>query len=58
MIKDLLSVRKVQPIALEWKANEDNNPGAMLSESSAVSHVQSIPVLHEGIRVSAEAHKD
>jgi hypothetical protein len=39
-IKDLLSVRKVQPIVLEWKANEDKDPGAMLSEPSAVSPVQ------------------
>jgi hypothetical protein len=54
MIKDFLSVRKVKPTALEWKANEDNNPSAMLSELSAVSHVQSIPVLQDGIRVSAK----
>jgi hypothetical protein len=32
-IKDLFSVKKVLPIALEWKPNEDNS-GAMIGESS------------------------
>jgi hypothetical protein len=53
-IKDLFSVKKVLPIALEWEANEDDNSGAMLSESSTESHVQPIPVLQEGIHVSTK----
>jgi hypothetical protein len=51
-IMELFSVKKVLLIALEWKANEDNNSGAMLSESSRGSHVQPFLVLQKDIRVS------
>jgi hypothetical protein len=57
-IKDLLSRKKKLPIALEWKANEDNNSGVMLSESPMVTHVQPIPALQEDICVSIEGPQE